>query len=145
MEFALFMGTCALRTAVYTPFSGQSDVQGEHKVCVQSSRAAWHLKMLSRNDVRMYHSTLRKIPKKELISLHHVGSLKSSTNLELFESISFPLYIMGIYVSIKPQEYKILAKLEKQTRLAMKDTRLGKNDRGILVQFLVDTRDMFLL
>ena len=101
--------------------------------------------MLSRNDVRMYHSTLRKIPKKELISLHHVGSLKSSTNLELFESISIPLYIMGIYVSIKPQEYKILAKLEKQTRLAMKDARLGKNDRGILVQFLVDTRDMFLL
>jgi hypothetical protein len=52
---------------------------------------------------------------------------------------------MGIYVSGKPQEYKILAKLEKQTRFAVKDTRLGKNDRGILVQFLVETRHIFLL
>ena len=52
---------------------------------------------------------------------------------------------MGIYVSMKPQEYKILAKLEKQTRFALKDTRLGKNGRGILVQFLADTRDIFLL
>jgi hypothetical protein len=52
---------------------------------------------------------------------------------------------MGIYVSMKLQEYKILARLEKQTIFPMKDTRLGKNDRGILVQFLPDTRVTFLL
>jgi len=52
---------------------------------------------------------------------------------------------MGMSVSMKPQEYKILAKLETQTRFAVKDTRLGKNGRGILVQFLVDTRDIFPL
>jgi len=46
---------------------------------------------------------------------------------------------------MKPQEYKILAKLEKQTRFAVKDTRFGKNDRWILVKFLADRRDIFLL
>jgi len=93
----------------------------------------------------MYHPPLPKIPIRGRSHLHRVGSLKSCINLELFESISIPLYIMGIYVSMKPQEYKILAKLEKQTRFALKDTRLGKNGRGILVQFLADTRDIFLL
>jgi hypothetical protein len=53
---------------------------------------------------------------------------------------------MGIYyVSTKPQECKILAKLEKQTRFAVKDARLQPNNRVIAIKILADTRDNFLL
>jgi len=122
-----------------------SQMSKENTKCVQSSWTAWRLKMFSRNDVRMFHSTLRKIPKKGQISFTPRWKPEITYKSRSFWININSLYIVGIYVSMKPQEYKILAKLEKQSRFPVKDTSFGKNDRGILVQFFADRRDIFLL